>query len=77
MISQPDLGGRGIVYQVIGNARHHHLVCFNGDKAISLGDSVMDGLRGWLRSEYNFEPRIDHLAILGLGEECQEQLVEQ
>lgn len=70
LVSQTDLGGSGIVYQIIDEHRHHHLVCLNCHRIIDLDDSIMDDLRERLRTEYNFEPRIDHMAVFGLCEDC-------
>ncbi len=70
LISQTDLGGEAIVYQVIDDHRHHHLVCLSCGSISELDDRVLDVLRRTLRRNYDFEPRIDHLAIFGLCREC-------
>ncbi len=72
LISQTDLGGEAIVYQVIDDHRHHHLVCLSCGAIIELEDSALDHLRRTLRRDYNFEPRIDHLAIFGLCKRCRQ-----
>lgn len=70
LISQTDLGGEAIVYQVIDDHRHHHLVCLSCGSVSELDDGALDGLRRTLRRDYGFEPRIDHLAIFGLCRAC-------
>ncbi len=70
LISQTDLGREAIVYQVIDDHRHHHLVCLSCGSISDLDDRALDGLRRTLRRDYEFEPRIDHLAIFGLCRKC-------
>jgi Fur family transcriptional regulator, ferric uptake regulator len=73
LISQTDLGSRGIVYELIGATRHHHLVCLSCDAIIGLDDSIGSLLREKVRHDYRFEARVDHLAIFGWCDECWEQ----
>lgn len=73
LISQTDLGGEAIVYQIIDDHRHHHLVCLSCGAMVEVEDRALDALRRRLRRDYNFEPRIDHLAIFGLCQRCQKQ----
>ena len=69
-VSQTDLGHSGIVYQLIGDRRHHHLVCLGCGRVIDVDDGIMESLRAALRRDYDFEPRIDHMAIFGLCRDC-------
>src|SRR5437870_4543341 len=39
VISQTDLGTRGIVYELIGATPHHHLICLSCNAVIGLDDS--------------------------------------
>ena len=71
VVSQTDLGGEAIMYQIMGDRPHHHLVCLSCGEVSDLDDSVLDNLRRRLRNDYGFEPRIDHLAIFGLCKRCQ------
>lgn len=73
IISQTDIGETGIVYQVIGESRHHHLVCLNCSRTIDLDDSLFNDLRGVLRDRYGFRARIDHMAIYGYCDNCAAQ----
>jgi Fur family ferric uptake transcriptional regulator len=70
VVSQTDLGHSGIVYQVIGLKPHHHLVCLNCQQVIDIDDSIMEILRARLREEYQFDPRIDHMAFFGVCQVC-------
>lgn len=70
LVSQTDLGQNGIVYECLEAPRHHHLVCLGCGQMIDLEDEVMMRLRATLRDEYDFEPRIDHMAIFGYCRDC-------
>jgi Fur family ferric uptake transcriptional regulator len=73
VVSQTDLGQRGVVYQIIGVHPHHHLVCLNCGRVLDVDDSVVEELRERLRREFDFEPRIDHMAFFGVCPDCQHQ----
>jgi Fur family ferric uptake transcriptional regulator len=70
VVSQTDLGGEAIMYQILGDKPHHHLVCLSCGAVSDLDDSALESLRRHLRNDYGFEPRIDHLAIFGLCKHC-------
>jgi Fur family ferric uptake transcriptional regulator len=70
IVSQTDLGGEAIVYQVVTQHRHHHLVCLSCGAIEDVPDAMLAGLRRKLRDEHGFEPRIDHLAIFGVCRRC-------
>ncbi|MBN2305778.1 MAG: transcriptional repressor [Anaerolineae bacterium] len=72
-VSQTDLGQRGVVYELIGSPRHHHLICLNCGGVIEVGDGLFEELRDHVRRDYDFEPRIDHMAIFGLCQDCGNQ----
>jgi len=71
VIAQTDLGQRGVVYQLLDDPPHHHLVCLNCGHVIDIDDSVIASLRTRLAHEYGFQARIDHMAFFGLCPDCQ------
>lgn len=73
IISQTDMGDAGVVYELIDTPPHHHLICLNCGGSIKVEDDIFTDLRERLRSEYHFEPRIEHMAIYGLCPECARQ----
>ncbi len=73
VVSQTDLGTRGIVYELIGKTPHHHLICLDCDAIIGVDDTLGSLLRDRLRQEYGFEARVDHMAIFGWCRGCQER----
>ncbi len=70
IVSQTDLGERGIVYELLGETPHHHLICLGCHAVIGLDDSLARDLRERLRRDYGFEARVDHMAIFGWCREC-------
>jgi len=70
VVSQTDLGQRGIVYQIVGGPPHHHLVCLACGALIEIEDALVEPLREAVRNAHDFEPRIDHMAIFGLCADC-------
>lgn len=72
IVSQTDLGQGGWVYELIADQLHHHLVCLACGHVMEIDDSAMVGLRAYLRREYAFEPRIEHMAIFGVCHACQQ-----
>jgi Fur family ferric uptake transcriptional regulator len=73
IVAQTDLGTGADVYSLVGSRPHHHLVCLNCDGIIDAPDDLFDDLRERLRRDYHFEARIDHFAIFGCCEHCQDE----
>ncbi len=70
LVSETDLGGGQIEYEYLGESRHHHLVCLRCGHQQAFGDEVVAPLLTTLRERFDFEPRIDHLAIFGTCRHC-------
>ncbi len=70
IVSQTDLGERGIVYELLGETPHHHLICLGCHAVIGLDDSLARDLRERLLRDYGFEARVDHMAIFGWCRAC-------
>jgi Fur family ferric uptake transcriptional regulator len=70
MISQTDMGQSGVVYALISQPYHHHLICLSCGRTYTLDDELFAPLRERLLQEYHFETRIEHMALYGHCEEC-------
>ncbi|GAB5491852.1 MAG: Fur family transcriptional regulator [Phototrophicaceae bacterium] len=70
LVSQTDMADSGIVYQLIDNNKHHHLVCLDCKKITDVEDSLFDSIRKQLLSQHHFHARIDHMAIYGYCDAC-------
>jgi Fur family ferric uptake transcriptional regulator len=73
IVAQTDLGTGADVYSLVGSRPHHHLVCLNCDAVINVPDDLFDDLRERLLKDYHFQARIDHFAIFGVCEGCQDE----
>ncbi len=72
IVAQTDLAEAGIVYQMITTPPHHHLVCLKCGKMTDVADDLFKDLRARIRTDYGFETRIDHMAIYGVCNVCQQ-----
>lgn len=72
IVSETDLGGGVRVYELLDRHRHHHLVCHRCNGIMEMDDSAVEAMRATIRTQYRFEPRVDHLAIWGVCEACSE-----
>lgn len=70
LIAQTDIARSGVVYQVIGETPHHHLVCLGCGCVSDIPDTLFDTLRQQLINQYGFHPRIDHMAVYGYCAAC-------
>lgn len=70
LVSQTDIGDGGIVYELIGDPPHHHLICLQCGHVTDIDDHLFAELRQRLRDEHGFAARIEHMAIYGQCEAC-------
>lgn len=70
LVSQTDMGQTGIVYALVSNPYHHHLICLTCGTTITVEDQLFASLRERLTQEYGFETRIEHMAIYGQCQNC-------
>ena len=73
LISQTDIGQAGVVYALIDEPHHHHLICLNCGDTFTIGDEAFAALRTRIQRDYGFEARIEHMAIYGTCDKCQRQ----
>ncbi|MCA9902501.1 MAG: transcriptional repressor [Anaerolineae bacterium] len=68
--AQTDMGAAGIVYALIDNPPHHHLICLRCGRVVDIDDSYFAAMRRKLKEDLGFITRIDHMAIYGECEQC-------
>jgi len=72
LVTQTDLGDGALRYEMcFGREPHHHLICLQCQEIIDLPDDVLDPVRQRIRTEYGYEPRMDHFALYGTCPACQ------
>lgn len=72
LIAETDLGSGQAEYEYLGEQRHHHLVCLACGAQTEFADDLLAPLAAGLHARYGFAPRLDHLAIFGRCQQCQE-----
>lgn len=70
LVSVTDLGGGARQYELLDQP-HHHLICHRCGGAIEMDDALVEPMREAIRGRYGFSPQVDHLALFGFCEECQ------
>lgn len=73
LVTVSEIGEAGKVYQIAGEARHHHLVCTSCGTVLTLDESLFTPLIETIQRDYGFTVRADHLALSGLCQQCQQQ----
>jgi len=74
IVCQTDMGQDGIVYALMNNSYHHHLICLACGNTMTIEDTLFTHIRKQLQTEYGFEARIEHMAIYGHCKICQENI---
>src|SRR3989337_2239311 len=65
-VSETDLGGGRVQYELTQEARHHHLVCRHCGATSPLDDEMIEPLRGRLLAQHGFQADMKHFAIFGV-----------
>jgi Fur family ferric uptake transcriptional regulator len=71
LVTETDLGEGVRHFELLEGERHHHLICQNCGYMFDLDDRAVDALRERIVRDYDFAPRLDHLAVFGLCAHCQ------
>jgi len=70
MVTETDLGGGSVRYELSQQERHHHLVCRECGKTFALDDGVIEPLRSALMDAHGFAADMEHFAIFGRCQTC-------
>jgi Fur family ferric uptake transcriptional regulator len=73
IVTETDLGGGRVHYELSQEERHHHLVCRQCGKTFALDDLLIEPLRSALMDAHGFAADMEHFAIFGLCANCQAQ----
>lgn len=71
IVSVSDIGQGASVYEIVTNELHHHLVCQNCGKIITVGQEQVEGFFLKIETENNFKILTNHLILFGICGECQ------
>ena len=72
LVSETSLGQNCMVYALTSQHQHHHLICQRCHAMIDVDPAIFDDVRDEIQRRYQFAARLDHLAIFGLCEQCQQ-----
>jgi Fur family transcriptional regulator, ferric uptake regulator len=71
LVSETDLGHGVRQFELLEEARHHHLICHGCGAMVDLADELVQPLRDGVRARYGFAAGIEHLALFGYCAACQ------
>jgi len=69
-VSETDLGHGVRQFELLGEVRHHHLVCHECGEMLELDDALVQPLRETISAQYGFSAGLDHLALFGYCAVC-------
>jgi Fur family ferric uptake transcriptional regulator len=70
LVSETDLGHGVRQFELLDEARHHHLICHGCGAMIDLADELVQPLRDEIQTRYGFAAGIEHLALFGYCTGC-------
>ena len=70
LVSETDLGGGRVRYELTQEGRHHHLVCRHCGATSPLDDEMIEPLRARLLEKHGFQADMEHFAIFGVCQKC-------
>ncbi len=73
IVSETDLGGGRVQYELADRRRHHHLVCRRCVRTFALDDEVIEPLRAQILEKHDFQADTEHFAIFGLCSKCRQK----
>jgi Fur family ferric uptake transcriptional regulator len=74
LVTETDMGAGDLRYEWAADASpHHHLICHHCRQVLDLDHRYLVGLDAAIRSDYGFEPSLDHFAIFGVCRECRDR----
>jgi Fur family ferric uptake transcriptional regulator len=73
IVTETDLGGGSVRYELSQDERHHHLVCRVCGKTFALDDAVIEPLRSALMDAHGFAADMEHFAIFGRCRACRSE----
>jgi Fur family transcriptional regulator, ferric uptake regulator len=70
-ISVSDIGTGSLVYELVGNGLHHHLVCQQCHQIIYIPNEDVAMMFAKIEEESNFQIITNHLILYGICPVCQ------
>ncbi len=70
-VSISDMGTGSIVYELLTDELHHHLVCQCCGRALCIENEGVQEFFDQVQSQYGFQVATRHLILFGMCSECQ------
>jgi Fur family ferric uptake transcriptional regulator len=70
-ISISDMGTGSAVFEIVGGARHHHLVCQKCGYVSNIGDEEVQKFFDGIQEVNKFKIITNHLILFGICSHCQ------
>ncbi len=70
-ISVSDIGQGAVVYEIVNEHSHHHLVCQNCKRLLILENDAVERFLGEIAQISNYQITTNHLVIFGICPDCQ------
>jgi Fur family ferric uptake transcriptional regulator len=74
-VSISDMGVGSEVYELAEGEKHHHLVCQNCGKIITLKHEEVDDFFAGLEQKTGYKIITNHLVLFGICEDCQKKQI--
>lgn len=73
IVTRTDMGQGRALYEVLANNSHHHLVCECCGEVRDLDEVYLVPVAWVIQQDLHFRPLLEHMAIFGLCEQCDEE----
>jgi len=69
-VSVSDMGTGSVVYEIMVDGRHHHLVCQKCGRVITMGDEQVQEFFSTIQARNRFSVVTNHLILFGVCANC-------
>ncbi len=70
LVTTAHLRDNQVIYELVGQAPHHHLVCQKCDTIEVIDHAIVQPMLNRIEREFEFEVKTDHLMIFGVCKAC-------
>lgn len=71
-VSVSDMGTGAAVYEILSDDLHHHLICQNCGRILTIHHEDVSCLFDTIKENSHFEVLTNHLVLFGLCEDCRQ-----
>jgi Fur family transcriptional regulator, ferric uptake regulator len=77
LVSRADLGGNAAIFELVGEAVHHHLICERCGAVMAVDDTLLHQTRMTILEKTGFTVTQPHLALFGICRGCRVDVIER